>query len=74
MHYLKAEWKAYPMDRKGIKTCQRGEVSVLSPYRLVNVNEVLEVVRRKVYLQYPELKSCPIQLSSFDVIEQREAK
>lgn len=73
MHTLKVEWKAYPMDRCGIKTCQRGEVQLTSTYRLVNLHDVLERTRQKVWSEYPDLQSTPIQLIDFRFIEQEAA-
>lgn len=73
MHHLKAQWKAYPMDRSGIKTCQRGTVHLTSSYRMINVHDVLERTRQQVWTDHPELKSCPIQLIDFRFIEQEAA-
>lgn len=73
MHYLKAEWKAYPMDRSGIKTCQRGTVHLTSSYRLVNVHDILERTRQRVLSEHPDLCSTPIHLVEFRLDDQEAA-
>lgn len=73
MHTLKVEWKAYPMDRRGIKTCQRGTVHLISTYRLVNVHDILERTRQRVWSEHPDLCSTPIHLVEFRLDDQEAA-
>lgn len=73
MYDLKVQWKAYPMDRSGIKTCQRGTVHLTSSYRLVNVNDILERTRQRVWSEHPDLCSTPIHLVEFRLDDQEAA-
>jgi len=70
MYNLNVQWKAYPMDRSGIKTCQRGEVGITSQYRLVNVHDILERTRQRVWSEHPDLCSTPIHLVEFRLDDQ----
>lgn len=70
MYDLNVQWKAYPMDRSGIKTCQRGTVHLTSTYRLVNVHDILERTRQRVWSEHPDLCSTPIHLVDFRLVDQ----
>jgi hypothetical protein len=72
MYRVKVQWKAYPMDRGGIKTCQRGEVVITSQY-LVNVHDLLELTRQQVWDEHPDLRSTPIHLVEFRIDDQEVA-
>ena len=73
MYRVNVQWKAYPMDRSGIKTCQRGTVHLTSIYRLVSVHDILECTRQRVWSEHPDLCSTPIHLVEFRLDDQEAA-
>ncbi len=73
MRPIKAFWKAYPMDHRGIKTCQRGAVILPSSSTLVRLSQVVDQIWQQVQDEHPELQSCPILLTRFGYEEQEDA-
>lgn len=73
MPQLKIHWKAYPMDRSGVKCCQRGNLTLLLRHRLFSVSEVLEHIRPLIVREYPELSTCAIHLETMQFQEQEAA-
>lgn len=63
MNKVIVPWKAYPMDRMGVKSPRQGQVEVLVD-RLI-LNELHDAAVRQVYETYPELRSTPLIIGKF---------
>jgi hypothetical protein len=58
MYRYTIKWKAYPMDRKGVKRPQPGVVTFDSPYLVYQT--LHDEVQQRVRAEHPELASTPI--------------
>lgn len=63
MNKILIPWKAYPMDRSGVKSPRSGVVEIMSE-RII-LNRLHEEVTRQVYLAHPELRSTPLIIGRF---------
>lgn len=64
MNKILIPWKAYPMDRCGVKSCVKGEVQLVTA--LTKLDFIHEQVRVQVYNDRPELRSTAILIGKFN--------
>lgn len=67
MNKILIPWKAYPMDRCGVKSVVKGEVQLVTA--LTKLDSIHEQVRVKVYNDRPELRSTAILIGKFQPAE-----
>lgn len=56
-------WKAYPMDKSGVKSPRSGVVEILAE-RII-LNRLHDAVTKQVYEVHPELRSTPLIIGRF---------
>ena len=67
MSKITIPWKAYPMDRSGVKSLVKGEVELSTTF--TKLDFIHEQVRVKVYNDRPELRSTAILIGKFQPAE-----
>ncbi len=63
MNKVIVPWKAYPMDRSGVKSPVSGQVEIVT--ERIQLNLLHDAVTRKVYQENPSLRSTPIIVGRF---------